>query len=147
MQSSTPELNWDKLRKQGRLLEQEIDSRLSSFAKSISETYDEKELENLLHKLQNVVNNMAISIEQSSTPSQLHMLQRHRDILFDFEREFKKVKSNFRSIRDHNELLSGVGEEFNAYKSGNRSSSMQDYLLNERGKINNSHHQVDIVLE
>jgi hypothetical protein len=44
-------------------------------------------------------------------PSMMHTLQRHRDILYDHSKEFKRVKSNVQAARDHAELLGTVRDD------------------------------------
>ncbi|KAG5458687.1 MAG: hypothetical protein BJ554DRAFT_1041, partial [Olpidium bornovanus] len=110
-----------------------------------------------------------------ANPSMNHLLQRHRDVLFDYTREFKKTKVNFtwnrrnlsslpggwgdqaniRSSREHAELLRTVQEDIRqvqrplsvgtSYHTG--ASSSQDMLLTERGRIDNSHRMANQILE
>ncbi|KAJ3061733.1 hypothetical protein HK102_009007 [Quaeritorhiza haematococci] len=78
-----------------------------------------------------------------TNPSMIHILQRHRDILYDYTKEFKKTKANLKSMREHAELLNSINDDMSSY----RTSDMQEYLLTERGRIDNSHRMADIVLE
>ncbi|KAJ3414281.1 Golgi SNAP receptor complex member 1, partial [Chytridiales sp. JEL 0842] len=108
----------------------------------------EREVEELIRKLTTIVNTMASYLDNlpptaPSNPSMMHVLQRHRDVLFDYSKEFKRTKANIQSAREHSELLSSVREDINSYKHSN----MQDYMLQERGKIDNSHSMADMVLE
>lgn len=81
-----------------------------------------------------------------TNPSMMHVLQRHRDILYDYSKEFKKTKVNIASARDHAELLTSVREDIASWKS-NAHASTTDYLLSERGRIDGTHRLADIVLE
>ncbi|KAJ3112150.1 Golgi SNAP receptor complex member 1 [Phlyctochytrium bullatum] len=74
----------------------------------------------------------------------LHMLQRHRDILYDFSKEFKKTAANVAAARDHAELLGSIRDEIN---NNHRPGSAEEMLMGERGKIDSSHKLADIVLE
>lgn len=77
------------------------------------------------------------------------MLQRHRDILYDYSKEYKKTRNNLKTIREHNALLNSLsnpgddGYNLHSFKS----SSTQDYLLTERSRIDDSHSLADIVIE
>ncbi|KAJ3288343.1 Golgi SNAP receptor complex member 1 [Borealophlyctis nickersoniae] len=165
--------NWDTLRRQARNLENEIEGKLVGYSRIgsgggsagygvgsssssgggswNSAEAAELELEELLKKLTWVVNSMSSCLDNlpssmPTNPSMMHMLQRHRDILYDYSKEFKKTKANIASARDHAELLTSIRNDISTYKSSS-SSNMQDYLLTERGKIDSSHRMADIVLE
>ncbi|KAJ3151008.1 Golgi SNAP receptor complex member 1 [Irineochytrium annulatum] len=90
---------------------------------------------------------MATCLEGPSTtatnPPLMHMLQRHRDILYDFAKEFKRTKATIAATKDHADLLGSIRDDINAYKAGNS----QEFLLNERIKIDSSHKMADIVLD
>ncbi|CAG8536144.1 10570_t:CDS:2 [Paraglomus occultum] len=165
--SNTQQLSWEFLRKQARQLESEIENKLSAYAKltsgygrerggagvsgitGLSAEAMEAEIDELIKKLTLVVNSMAELLDRpSSAPassSMMHMLQRHRDILYDYSKEFKKTKSNIQAARDHADLLRSVRDEISLHKSG--TSSETDYFLNERARIESSHHITDMVIE
>ncbi|TPX37204.1 hypothetical protein SmJEL517_g00838 [Synchytrium microbalum] len=159
---------WEVLKKQARSLEQEIENKLVGYSKLGSAGvasssgggngqmggFDaafalEEEIDDLLKRLTQVVNVMSSVLDNPppsipSNPSMMHNLQRHRDILFDYGKEFKKTKSNITSAREHAELLNSVRDDISSFKS---SRSPEDFLLSERNKIDNSHNMADIVLE
>ncbi|KAI8813266.1 hypothetical protein BJ742DRAFT_672708 [Cladochytrium replicatum] len=125
----------------------------SSIGPSGSASAEAAELEivELLKKLTTVVNAMGACLENvplsvPTNPSMMHMLQRHRDILYDYSKEFKKNKSKFAEAREHAELLSSIHDDISSYKAGMGVNST-DYLLTERGRIDNSHKLTDMVLE
>jgi len=110
----------------------------------------EAELEEFLKKLSIVVDSMGETLDRPAgssvaTPAMMHMLQRHRDILFDYTKEFRKTKANIRAARDHSDLLSQVRDDIRSYNNGG--SSATDYLLTERGRIENSSRMTDMVIE
>lgn len=47
--------------------------------------------------------------QNQSAPQQfLHIIQRHRDILFDYSKEFSKTQKNLASARENRQLLISV---------------------------------------
>ncbi|CAG8666975.1 10339_t:CDS:2, partial [Acaulospora morrowiae] len=170
----TQQPSWEFLRKQARQLENEIEQKLTSYSKLAAQVgrsigsgslgnglYGdnglsgnsseamELELEELIKKLDLVVNSMAEVVDRpsstASNPSMMHMLQRHRDILYDYSKEFKKTKANIQAAKNHSDLLSSVRDEISSFKSG--ATSETDYFLSERSRIENSHRMTDMVLE
>ncbi|KAG9291421.1 hypothetical protein G9A89_021839 [Geosiphon pyriformis] len=125
----------------------------------------ELELDELVKKLSMVVSSMAEVVDRPSStttnPSMMHMLQRHRDILYDYTKEFKKTKvrpfwfnvllvdfflpANIQAARNHADLLSSVREDISSFKSG--ATSETDYFLSERSRIESSHRMTDIIIE
>lgn len=75
----------------------------------------------------------------------VHHLQKHRDILHDYTKEYRKTRQNVRAARDHAELLSSVRDDINTFRNGGASAA--DLLLNERERIDGSHRLADSALE
>ncbi|CAB4404072.1 unnamed protein product [Rhizophagus irregularis] len=165
---STSAHSWEYLRKQARQFENELEQKLTSYSKIAAQVgrsvgYSkegegttgnsseamELELEELIKKLTSVVNSMAEVVDRPSTtptnPSMMHMLQRHRDILYDYSKEFKKTKANIQAAKNHSDLLNSVREDISSFKSG--ISSETDYFLGERGRIESSHRMTDMIIE
>ncbi|GES86244.1 Golgi SNAP receptor complex member 1-like [Rhizophagus clarus] len=164
---STSAHSWEHLRKQARQFENELEQKLTSYSKiaaqvgrSVGDSKGEDitgnsseamelELEELIKKLTSVVNSMAEVVDKPSAtptnPSMMHMLQRHRDILYDYSKEFKKTKANIQAAKNHSDLLSSVREDISSFKSG--ISSETDYFLGERGRIESSHRMTDMIIE
>ncbi|PWY99521.1 V-snare-domain-containing protein [Testicularia cyperi] len=108
----------------------------------------ESELEDLLNQLSESVDGLTAQLDDPSTPpstSQLHAVQRHREVLMDFTRDFRRSKTNVRHAIDRRDLLGNVQGDINAYKAAHASDS--DALLAERGRIDNSHAMMDRTLE
>ncbi|KAH8551296.1 V-snare-domain-containing protein [Umbelopsis sp. PMI_123] len=162
---SQPSVSWDSLRKQARQLENEVETKLASLTKSgsnlrrkgapessgtsVEEVTDlEYETEELLKRLQTVITSMSEFLERPSAtpnnPSMLHMLQRHKDIAFDYNKELRKVKASIRAAKDKADLLTQVRDEIRTFHNG---GSTSDYMLTERNKIENSHRMTDMVLD
>ncbi|KAI8849770.1 hypothetical protein BC829DRAFT_432277 [Chytridium lagenaria] len=163
--------SWESLRRQARQLENDVESKLVNFARLGSALAGngsgssgmantsvaagnwasavglQREIEELLRKLTEVVDGMASCLDgpnsSPSNPPMMHTLQRHRDILYDFSKEFKKTKANIAAAKDHSELLGSIRDDISSYRPNNT----EDLLLNERSKIDGSHKLADIVLE
>ncbi|KAG1442320.1 hypothetical protein G6F56_011112 [Rhizopus delemar] len=147
--------SWDQLRKEARQLENEIEHKLSALARigqstGLDNTGQEAETDELLKKLQNVISEMANFIDKPSTiptnPSMVHMLSRHKDILYDNTKEFRKVKANIKAARDKANLMSQVQDEIRTFNSASNRDN-PDYYLTERNRIEGSHRMTDMILE
>ncbi|KAF9290121.1 snare region anchored in the vesicle membrane C-terminus-domain-containing protein [Linnemannia elongata] len=111
----------------------------------------EANIEELLEKLSRTVDAMSGHLDnQTQTNGQAplsmtHLLQKHRDILHDYTKEYRKTRQNVRAARDHAQLLTSVRDDISSFKNGGMSAS--DYLLNERSRIDGSHSLADSALE
>ncbi|XP_029651056.1 Golgi SNAP receptor complex member 1 isoform X5 [Octopus sinensis] len=159
------------LRRQARQLENEIDLKLVSFSK-LGTSYTSQrefvgdtvpllnktnsdhmfetmtmELEQLMAKLTEV-NDLLAEYTQNfslSSPSAtlLHTLQRHRDILQNYSREFQKTKANITALKERDDLLGSVHRDINAYKNSSGLNRRTDLYLKEHEHIRNSERLVD----
>ncbi|KAF9207407.1 hypothetical protein BGZ49_000494 [Haplosporangium sp. Z 27] len=171
--------SWDVLRKDVRQVEIEIESKLTALSKSAvkpgqegagvgigssgsvtgaagNEVDLETNIEDLLEKLSRLVDAMSTHIDSQTQANgqapltMVHLLQKHRDILHDYTREYRKTRQNVRAARDHAQLLSSVRDDISTFKNGGPSGSgmsASDYLLNERARIDGSHRLADSALE
>jgi Golgi SNAP receptor complex protein 1 len=64
-----------------------------------------REIESLLSRLMEVNNRMSAVADNSRSSSTTYTLQRHRDILNDYAKEFRKTKSNFEMSMDREKLF------------------------------------------
>ncbi|CAB3987803.1 Golgi SNAP receptor complex member 1-like [Paramuricea clavata] len=163
MAASNSIKEWEELRKRARQIENELDLKLVSFSKlgtSYSHRDDSSdkspllnnsssehmfqtmslEIGDLLSKLTEVNDKMAevtsnLSFSQPSA-SQMHTLQRHRDILKDYSQEFTKTKANIEAYIEREELLGG-------YKSSGGVHRKTDLYLKENDHIRNSDRLAD----
>ncbi|KAJ4800338.1 Golgi SNAP receptor complex member 1 [Rhynchospora pubera] len=124
--------NWDDLRRVARKLEGDLDVRLSSYAK-LSEFSDkrvssndtqwktqEMEIETLLVKLTEVNEDMsqwASAAVVGANTATMQRLTRHREILHELTKDFKRTKKNLLSIKEHAELLTSVRNDINEHKA------------------------------
>lgn len=86
----------------------------------------------------------------SSSSAMNHSLVRHREILQDYSRDFKRTRAQIVENQQRQNLLGSVREEISNFKSGQQqqgASSDADMLLGERSRIDNSHRMTDEVLE
>ncbi|KAL7408787.1 28 kda golgi snare protein [Mrakia frigida] len=165
---STPP-SWDNLRRHARALETALDSKLTSYSKlasSISRsggTRDElvmeeegeggyklveEEVEELIAKLTQTVEQLSETLnDPDETPSttMLHAVQRHREVLGDYKRDFLQTRTNVQHALNSQNLLGSVRKDINAFKAAR--STTADALLNERSTIDSSHRMTDEVLE
>ncbi|ORY34767.1 hypothetical protein BCR39DRAFT_514591 [Naematelia encephala] len=164
---------WDNARKHARALETALDaklasysrlagtiSRASSFAGSSSNPAGledegiggyklvEEEVEELLGKLEQAIDDLMALINSPSQPpssSMQHAAQRHRDNLDDYRRDFLRTRANVDQAIQRSNLLGSVRKDISDYKSA--TSSQTDALLADRGRIDSSHRMIDDTLK
>ncbi|CDS02604.1 hypothetical protein LRAMOSA00009 [Lichtheimia ramosa] len=165
---SNASLSWDQLRRQARQVENEIELKLATLSKlgasvssppstspdaiamnSMGKPSQELETEELLRKLQSIITSMGQVLDRPSAtptnPSMIHMLERHKDILLDYNKEFRRVKSNIKAAQDRANLMNQVQDEIRIFNTTNENGS--DYYLSERNRIEGSHRMTDMILE
>lgn len=89
--------------------------------------------------------------------TQLHAMQRHRELLVDFQRDHARTKLNLRQALDRKQLLGNVKEDIkcvavvraSAHPSAYRAqhASETEAFLNERAHLDRSHQMIDETLE
>lgn len=68
-------------------------------------------------------------------------------MLLDHKRELKRLKGTISDSRERQHLLSHVRSDIDAYRSSNSAEAAEaEYMLQERGRIDNSHNMMDSVL-
>ncbi|CAG9830068.1 unnamed protein product [Diabrotica balteata] len=158
-------LSYEDLRKQARQLENEIDLKLVAFSKlgagiktpstshadtipllSGEDTFEAMslEIEELINKLTQI--NETLSEQPVTGAAMMHTLQRHKDILADLSRDFRKTNSLRESQRQREDLLRGT-DNFRSDGVNNR----RDIYLKENQHIHNSdrlvNDQISIAME
>ncbi|XP_026488594.1 Golgi SNAP receptor complex member 1 [Vanessa tameamea] len=146
---------WEDVRKQARLLENDIDVKLVAFSKlgmsstssSLSpetaplinsdDMFDtmSMELQQLLNKLSSINDRMA-DLAPSGTAT-LHTIKRHREILMDYQQEFQKTSVRVSARREREELLRGASPPPAA------GLSRRDQYSKEANHLHSSHILVD----
>ncbi|CAO1621637.1 unnamed protein product [Parajaminaea phylloscopi] len=108
----------------------------------------EGEISTLLSNMHSSLASLTQMLDDPDVPPstlQQHAVQRHREVLTDFERDFRACKDNVRHAIDRRELVGRVRGDINAYKAAHASD--QEALLAERGRLDNSHSMIDGTLE
>ncbi|WWD20273.1 hypothetical protein CI109_104749 [Kwoniella shandongensis] len=107
----------------------------------------EEEIEELLGKLEQAIDDLMTLINSPSQPpssSMQHAAQRHRDNLDDYRRDFVRTRNNVEQSVRRSNLLGSVRKDINDYKSS--LPSQTDALLQDRGRIDSSHRMIDDTL-
>ena len=73
-------------------------------------------------------------------------LSRHREILQEHRKELSRLKAQIQDARNRANLLSNVRSDIDAYHSNNPEAAEAEYMIDERGRIDNSHNMADSVL-
>lgn len=90
-------------------------SSSSSSAQREQETKEhvelETELDTLINQLSDALDGLTAKLDDPAVPpttAQLHAVQRHREVLFDFTRDFRRSRTNVRHAIDRRDLLGNV---------------------------------------
>ncbi|KAF8527415.1 V-snare-domain-containing protein [Hysterangium stoloniferum] len=155
-------MSYDSLRRQARTLELLLDTKLAAYSRVVSTITKsgndiessgstdrwqdlEAEVGDILEKLNEINDSMSLVLNDMNTPpsqSMQHTVQRHRDVLRDYTRDFARTKTNVQAALDRANLLTNVRNDIDAYHR-----SAADSLLAERGRIDSSHRMTDDMLD
>ncbi|KAL4429846.1 hypothetical protein ABPG77_010963 [Micractinium sp. CCAP 211/92] len=154
---------WDDLRREARKLESELDVKVAAYGKLCS-SYEygyskgesgmatdqllqskATEIEKLLARLSDINDSMR-STTSGGADSRSHMLARHRDIMHDFQQEFRRLQSMVGAARDRLDLLGGAGSTGQHAPLLQGQSSNAGLLLRERGMLANTNAALDEVM-
>ncbi|XP_074596825.1 golgi SNAP receptor complex member Gos28 [Brevipalpus obovatus] len=157
-----PANHWEELRREARLLENEIDSKLLSFTKFasresrmstsdssesvalLSDTNDVFErivgdIEQLINRLSKINNDMSEHTKQVQNSSAMYTVQRHREILNDYSNEFQKTRSNILELMQREKLLSSDSpRKNNDFVITPPANKINDLYLKEQDHIKSS---------
>ncbi|XHF97306.1 hypothetical protein AWENTII_000901 [Aspergillus wentii] len=110
----------------------------------------ESQLKDILERRDSLIAQLSrlLDSEATLTASALKQnnLARHREILQDHRRELQRLTSAIAETRDRANLLSNVRSDISAYRASNPDTAEADYMLEERGRIDESHSMMDGVL-
>jgi len=159
--STSTGTGWAQLRQQARSLETQTETLFHTYSQYAStsnlppkpsedEQRTETQLQEILEKREALIAQLSrlLDSESALTSSALKQnnLARHREILVDHRRELQRLRSSISEARDRIHLLSNVRSDIDAYRSSNPSEAEAEYMLQERGRIDNSHNMMDSVL-
>ncbi|KAL4941325.1 hypothetical protein BDV06DRAFT_194699 [Aspergillus oleicola] len=160
MASSTGS-GWAQLRQQARSLETQTENLFHTYSQYASvtklppqpsdeENRNQAQIKDLLEKRESLIAQLArlLDSEATLTSSALKQnnLTRHREILTEHKRELSRLTSAITETRDRANLLSNVRSDIDAYRSSNPAAAEEDYMLEERRRIDESHGVMDGVL-
>lgn len=117
---------------------------------SEGETRNEAEIEDLLQQRESLIAQLSRLLDSesalnSSTLKQ-NNLSRHREILEEHWQELRRLKSSISEARNRQHLLTNVRSDIDAYRSSNPAEAEAEYMIQERGRLDNSHGVIDGVL-
>jgi len=87
---------------------------------------------------------MAQSMPPGEAARPSHFLRRHRELLHEYESEFRKIRSNMDEQREREELLGSVRADIGEYRTA--ASARMESLVRERGASQNSVRTTDQIL-
>ena len=152
---------WAQLRQQIRTLESQTEIIFHTYSQYTStpnlppkpsedETRNQAEIEDLLQQRESLIAQLSRLLDSesafnSSTLKQ-NNLSRHREILEEHHQELKRLKSSISETRNRQHLLTNVRSDIDAYRSSNPAEAEAEYMIQERGRLDNSHGVIDGVL-
>jgi len=129
--------DWDRLRRTARTIENDIERRLLNLSSTKEDlATSSKGIESLLEQLEQIIHDMEKwqRMDHGGKPTMsAHMVGRHRDILNDYAREYKKTRANRVAARQQDELLMSVRRDISAFQS-----EKSDHLTREHERIENA---------
>lgn len=108
----------------------------------------ETDIQSLLVQYSEEIDELSSSLNDPLLPpntTQLHLVQRHRELLVEFEREFFRSKTHVRQTLDRQQLLGHVKQDISDYRA-QHASEIQSFL-DERTHLERSHHMLDETLD
>ncbi|RAL11442.1 putative vesicle transport v-SNARE protein Gos1 [Aspergillus homomorphus CBS 101889] len=152
---------WTQLRQQARSLETQTENLFHTYSQyaalskppptpSEEELRNESQLKDILDRRETLIAQLSrlLDSEATLTSSALKQnnLARHREILHDHRRELARLTAAIAEARDRANLLSNVRNDIDSFRSSNPAQAEADYMLEERGRIDESHNVIDGVL-
>ncbi|CAG8083470.1 unnamed protein product [Penicillium salamii] len=160
MASSTGS-GWTQLRQQARSLETQTENLFHTYSQFASVTKPpqtpteeelrlESQLKDLLERRESLIAQLSRLLDSEATLTSSALKQnnvaRHREVLQDHRRELNRLTSAIAESRDRANLLSNVRSDIDSYRASNPAAAEADYMLEERGRVENSHNMMDGVL-
>ena len=73
-------------------------------------------------------------------------LARHREVLHEHRSELRRLKASIAESRNRQHLLTNVRSDIDAFRTSNPAEEEAEYMLQERGRLDQSHSVIDGVL-
>ena len=152
---------WAQLRQQIRTLESQTESLFHTYSQFTStpnlpekpsedEQRSEAEIQDLLEKRETLISQLARLLDSESTLNTSSLkqnnLSRHREVLTEHRGELKRLKLSIAEARDRQHLLTNVQGDIDAYRSSNPAEAEAEYMLQERGRLDQSHNVIDGII-
>ncbi len=152
---------WAQLRQQIRTLESQTESLFHTYSQYASasnlpekpseeQEKNETDIEELLEKREGLIAQLSrlLDSESALATSSLKQnnLSRHREVLTEHGQELRRLKSSVAEARDRQHLLTSVRSDIDAYRSSNPGEEEAEYMLQERGRLDNSHNVIDGII-
>lgn len=152
---------WAQLRQQIRTLESQSESLFHTYSQFASapnlpekpseeEVRHEEEIQDLFEKREALIGQLSrlLDSESALNTSSLKQnnLSRHREVLSEHRSELKRLKSSIAEARDRQHLLTSVRSDIDAFRSSNPGEEEAEYMLGERGRLDNSHNVIDGII-
>ncbi|KAJ5135804.1 uncharacterized protein N7515_005082 [Penicillium bovifimosum] len=160
MASSTAS-GWTQLRQQTRSLETQTENLFHTYSQFASITKPppspteeelrlESQLKDLLQRRESLIAQLSRLLDSEATLTSSAVKQnnvsRHREVLQDHRRELQRLAAAISESRDRANLLSNVRSDIDSYRASNPAAAEAEYMLEERGRVENSHNMMDGVL-
>ncbi|OQD63644.1 hypothetical protein PENPOL_c009G02635 [Penicillium polonicum] len=160
MASSTSS-GWTQLRQQAWSLETQTENLFHTYSQFASITKPppspteeelrlESQLKDLLERRESVIAQLSRLLDSEATLTSSALKQnnvsRHREVLHDHRRELQRLTAAISESRDRANLLSNVRSDISSYRASNPAAAEAEYMLEERGRVENSHSMMDGVL-
>ncbi|CAI7637900.1 hypothetical protein N7527_008547 [Penicillium freii] len=160
MASSTSS-GWTQLRQQAWSLETQTENLFHTYSQFASITKPppspteeelrlESQLKDLLERRESVIAQLSRLLDSEATLTSSALKQnnvsRHREVLRDHRRELQRLTAAISESRDRANLLSNVRSDISSYRASNPAAAEAEYMLEERGRVENSHSMMDGVL-
>ncbi|KAJ2062808.1 protein transport protein gos1 [Coemansia aciculifera] len=154
---------WDQLLKDVRELEMRFDTRIAEYMRFVQPASPrsaatnsdqginssterqncvqlESDLSTILGDLEAVIGEMSETVQLQRGSKRV--LERHREMYNDYVREFNRYQTNVQAALTRSELLTGSNSGGGAANVADR-----DRLVQERGRIDQAHTDIDMVLD
>ncbi|TMW68632.1 hypothetical protein Poli38472_006100 [Pythium oligandrum] len=151
---------WDELRRKARAAEHTLEEKIAAYVainrevKRSTTQFDEEnpptegtdekqlslEIENALMALSDAIDEMNAHVNTSASKTQEAVLQRYRELYFDFKTEFQRTMSSLQEKRESQRL-------FGNRQKGTTEDNETDALLNERRAVDSSRLMTNSIIE